>query len=284
MEDGNQLMTVGRRAVILAGGRGSRLSPYTAVIPKPLLPIGDEAVLDVVVRHLRRHGFTQLTFAVGYLAHLIEAIFADGNAHGVAISYFKEDTPLGTAGALAHIPNLDDSFLMMNGDILTTLDHRELYRAHVASGNALTIASHVRTVETDYGVLHLDGLAGETRSVVGYEEKPHHRHVVSMGIYVVSPQALRYVTPGERLDVPELVLRLISAGERVGSYMYEGYWLDIGRHEDYQRAIVEYGQYGLVRAEIAGAPINGSEPAGEPAVITSPGDLPSEPAAPPPAA
>jgi NDP-sugar pyrophosphorylase family protein len=233
----------GRRAVILAGGRGTRLGPFTTVLPKPLLPIGDRAILEIVVHQLREHGFTELTFAVGYLAHLIHAVFGDGKAHGVNITYHHEEQPLGTAGALAGIDGLDDTFLMMNGDVITTLDFADLFACHQTSENVVTIASHRRVNQIDYGVLQLgDALAGgeHVRQLVGYVEKPRTDYVVSMGVYILEPQALELIEPGTYLDFPDLVLRSVQAGERVGSYLYDGTWLDIGRHEDYERAIVEY--------------------------------------------
>jgi NDP-mannose synthase len=228
------------RAVILAGGRGSRLAPYTTVIPKPLMPIGDRAILDVIVRQLREKGFSELTLAVGYLAHLIKAVFGDGSAFGVKIDYHDEKTPLGTAGALATVDNLEEPFLAMNGDVLTSLDYRALYDTHIAQRNALTIATHRRTVKTEYGVLHLDESQGDTRRVVGYEEKPEFPYVVSMGIYVVGPGVLELIEPGEALDFPDLVQRLLDDDRPVGSYIYDGYWLDIGRHDDYAQAVEDY--------------------------------------------
>lgn len=231
-----------KRAVILAGGKGSRLGPYTTVLPKPLLPVGDRAILDVVAHQLRDLGFTDLTLAVGYLAHLVRAVMGDGSNWGVNIDYQEESEPLGTVGPLADIEGLDDSFLVMNGDVLTTLDYSEFMDLHRESGNILTIASHRRVVRTDYGVLHLDGQAGQTRVVTGFQEKPEIPYVVSMGVYVLEPSALEYIEAGKYLDLPDLVLRLIEAGEQVGSYLFEGYWLDIGRHEDYERAIAEFGE------------------------------------------
>jgi NDP-sugar pyrophosphorylase family protein len=231
-----------RKAVILAGGKGSRLAPYTTVLPKPLLPIGDRAILDIVVRQLRGHGFTDMTFAVGYLAHLIRAVFSDGSDHGVSIAYHEEDHPLGTAGALATVEGLDETFLAMNGDVLTLLDYGALYRTHRESGNLLTIATHRRVVQTNYGVIHVNGAAGETQQVNGYDEKPEIPYIVSMGVYVAEPEILEYIPRGEHFDVPDLVLRLLEAGKPVGSYLYDGYWLDIGRHEDYERANVEFEQ------------------------------------------
>ncbi|MFL5868922.1 MAG: sugar phosphate nucleotidyltransferase [Thermoleophilaceae bacterium] len=229
-----------KRAVILAGGKGSRLGPYTTVLPKPLLPVGDRAILDVVVHQLRDYGFTDLTLAVGYLAHLVRAVMGDGSNLGVSIDYHEEEEPLGTVGPLATIDGLDDSFLVMNGDVLTALDYAELVNVHRESGNVLTIASHRRTVHTEYGVIHLNGAAGETRLVTGFEEKPAIPYVVSMGVYVLQPRALDFIDQDEYLDLPDLVLRLLDAGEPVGSYLYEGYWLDIGRHEDYEKALMEF--------------------------------------------
>jgi NDP-sugar pyrophosphorylase family protein len=231
-----------RRAVILAGGKGSRLGPYTTVLPKPLLPVGDRAILDIVVHQLRDLGFSELTLAVGYLSHLVQAVMGDGSKHGVQIDYHVEEEPLGTIGPLATIEGLDDTFLVMNGDVLTALNYAELVNVHREEGNLLTIASHRRIVKADYGVLHVDDSDGANRQVTGFEEKPEIPYVVSMGVYVLEPRALEFIEEGEYLDLPDLVLRLLERGERVGSHLYDGYWLDIGRHEDYERAIVEFEQ------------------------------------------
>jgi NDP-sugar pyrophosphorylase family protein len=229
-----------KRAVILAGGKGSRLAPYTTVLPKPLLPVGDRAILDVVVHQLRDFGFKDITLAVGHLAHLVRAVMGDGSQRDVSIDYHEELEPLGTVGALGSIGRLDDSFLVMNGDVLTALDFGELIGVHGDSGNALTIASHQRVVQTDYGVLHLDHNGNRTARVAAFEEKPEIPYVVSMGVYAMEPRVLEYLNEGEYLDLPELVGRLLAAGEQVGSYLYDGYWLDIGRHDDYEKAIAEF--------------------------------------------
>jgi NDP-sugar pyrophosphorylase family protein len=228
------------RVVILAGGKGTRLGPFTTILPKPLLPIGNRAILEIVIEQLRLCGLTRFTLAVGYLSHLIEAVFGDGSAYGVTIDYHHEREPLGTAGALAGLPDLDEPFLMMNGDIITTLDYGELLDAHMQSGNALTIATQRRTAKIDFGVLSLGPSDGPTCPVTGYLEKPSSEHAVSMGIYVVDPSLIRLIEPGQYLDFPDLVLLALAAGERVGSYGYDGLWLDIGRHEDYERAIAEF--------------------------------------------
>ena len=225
------------RAIILAGGKGSRLAPFTTVLPKPLMPIGDRAILDIVVRQLRSHDFTDLTIAVGYLAHLIQAVMGDGSRHGVRIGYQLEETPLGTAGPLAAIDGLESTFLAMNGDVLTTLDYRKLMDVHRAAGNVATIATHRRIVKTEYGVLHLDGRRGETERVTDYEEKPELAYTVSMGVYVLEPEALEHIPDGQPFDIPDLVLALLEAGKPIGSYLYDGYWLDIGRHDDYEQAL-----------------------------------------------
>lgn len=228
-----------RKAVILAGGRGSRLAPYTTVLPKPLLPVGDRAILDVVVHQLAESGFQDLVFAVGYKSNLIETVFGDGSRLGVSIDYHHEEIPLGTAGPLATVPGLDDTFLVMNGDVLTTLDCRALYEAHRSAGNALTVATHRRVIETDYGVLKLDD-NGSDRRVTGFVEKPEIPYIVSMGIYVVEPAVCSYIPASEKCDIPDVIQSLTAAGERVGSYLFDGLWLDIGRHDDYERVISEF--------------------------------------------
>jgi NDP-sugar pyrophosphorylase family protein len=225
-----------RRAVILAGGRGTRLAPYTTVLPKPLLPIGDRPILDVVVRQLRNAGIDRITIAVGHLAHLIVAVLGNGERHGVQIEYHLESEPRGTAGPLTTIEDLDDTFLLLNGDVLTTLDFRDLVRTHQETGNALTIATHEREVFIDYGVLRADA----AHQVVAYHEKPTLSYTVSMGVYVLEPSTRAYVPADRPFDFPDLVLALLEAGMQVGTLPYDGYWLDIGRHDDYEQAIAEF--------------------------------------------
>ncbi|HWM12785.1 MAG TPA: sugar phosphate nucleotidyltransferase [Solirubrobacteraceae bacterium] len=225
-----------RRAVVLAGGRGSRLAPYTTVLPKPLMPVGERPILEILLRQLRAAGLDDVTLAVGHLAHLVRAVVGDGSAHGVRVRYHEEEHALGTAGPLASIPDLDETFVLVNGDVLTTLDFRALIAAHEAAGNALTIATHRRTLRADYGVLQIDGAVGPTRRVRGYDEKPEIAYTVSMGVYAVDPVAIGLLTPGARCDFPDLVLALLAGGAPVGSYAFDGYWLDIGREDDFRRA------------------------------------------------
>jgi NDP-sugar pyrophosphorylase family protein len=151
-----------------------------------------------------------------------------------------EREPLGTAGALGTVEGLDETFLVMNGDVLTTLDYAHVVDVHREAGNILTIATHRRVVHTDYGVLHTNGQVGKTSVVTGFEEKPAIPYTVSMGVYIAEPAVLDYVDAGAYLDIPDLVLRLLANHEQVGGFLYEGYWLDIGRHEDYEKAILEY--------------------------------------------
>lgn len=230
------------KVVILAGGRGTRLAPYTSVLPKPLMPIGDRAILEIVLDQLRSHGFRDVILSVGYLAHLIQAVLehhtqnGGGKAPPVRISYVYEDAPLGTAGPLRLIEGLDRTFVVMNGDLLTTLDFSELLRAHRNAGNLLTIATKKRTIKLDYGVLHLEDTAPGTARVVGYDEKPEFASTVSMGVYVLEPAILEYVPAAGPFDFPDLVHALLAAGRPVGAYEHDGLWFDIGRPDDYERA------------------------------------------------
>ena len=230
------------RAVVLAGGLGTRLRPYTAVLPKPLMPVGDRPILDIVMRQLRRHGVERVTLATGHLGQLIEAFFGDGSGYGLAVDYYREKEALGTVGALALIDDLavgEEPFLVMNGDVLTDLDHAELVRRHRASGAVATIAVTTRTVQVSLGVMRFDDAADDAR-VTDYIEKPSMDYEASMGVYCFSPRALAHIEPGERLDFPDLVLRLVKAGELVQAWRPEAYWLDIGRHEDYEQAMAEF--------------------------------------------
>lgn len=222
------------RIAILAGGKGTRLAPYTSVLPKPLMPVGDRAILEIVLEQLASTGFKHVTLCVGYLSHLIRAV-VDNSRHGIEISYLQESEPIGTAGPLKLMEDADDTFIAMNGDILTTLNYGDLLRAHRANGNMLTIATHVRTVGIDYGVIHLGDSTEKVTEVTDYVEKPEFAIAVSMGIYAVEPEALNHI-PAGYFDFPDLVQALLRDGQPVGAYQFDGYWLDIGRHEDYVEA------------------------------------------------
>ena len=227
------------RAVILAGGKGSRLAPYTTVLPKPLMPIGEDMpILEILLRQLKRFGVEQVTLAVGYSSGLLRAFFQDGKRLGLNISYSFEDQPLGTAGPLSLLDGNgpDDTFLVMNGDVLTSLRFPDLIDYHRRSRAVATIASYVKKVRIDLGVI----LTNTNSEVTGYIEKPTYEFLVSMGIYVFEPRILSYIGYREHLDFPDLVLRLIDAGERIVSYPFDGYWMDLGRLEDYEQAVMGF--------------------------------------------
>ncbi len=224
------------QAVILAGGRGRRLRPYTTILPKPLMPLGDMPIIEVVLRQLAAAGFDEAILAVGYLAELMMAYCGDGSKFGLRVRYSKEEEPLGTAGPLALIDSLDDAFLVMNGDVLTTLDFRAMIDQHRSSDATITIATHRRQQQINYGVIESDA----TNQITAYIEKPVFPYQVSMGIYLLEPAVLRHITPGVYLDLPDLVRRLIDANFPVKAYPFDGYWLDIGRHDDYEQAVEEF--------------------------------------------
>lgn len=234
----------GTRAVILAGGRGTRLAPYTSVLPKPLMPVGDRAILEILVGQLAKCGISRISFCVGYLSHLIKAVFdhraVDNGARPLEIDYVQEQEPLGTAAPLRLVGGLDETFLVMNGDVLTDLDYRELVRHHRESGNVLTIATYERAIKIDYGILHFD--VGQR--VRAFEEKPEIVSAVSMGIYVMEPAVLDLIPPLAYFDFPDLVFALLAAGEQVGAYRYRGLWFDIGRPDDYHAAATAWAANG----------------------------------------
>jgi NDP-mannose synthase len=228
-----------RRAVVLAGGAGTRLRPYTAVLPKPLMPVGDRPVLDIVLRQLAAAGIERVTIATGYLAELIEAFCGDGRAYGLAVDYYREREPLGTVGALASIDALDESFLVMNGDVLTDMDYTRLFAAHARTGAAATIATTTRTIEVSLGVMRFEE-TGDPGRVTDYIEKPTLSYEASMGVYAFDPRVLAHIERGVRLDFPDLILRLLKVGEEVRAHRPRAYWLDLGRHEDYETAMEEF--------------------------------------------
>ncbi|MFN8414012.1 MAG: sugar phosphate nucleotidyltransferase [Anaerolineales bacterium] len=224
------------RAIILAGGKGTRLAPYTTVLPKPLMPIGEMPILEIVIRQLEKHGFNDLTLAVGYLAELLMAYCGDGSKFNVKLDYSREEQPLGTAGPIALVPNLNDTFLVMNGDLLTTIDYSAMLKHHRERGALVTVACYQRDVKIDLGVIEVDA----DNWVTDYIEKPTYHYSVSMGIYIFEPEILKYIPKNQRLDLPELIINLMKAGQKVNVYNFDGYWLDIGRHDDYEKAVQEF--------------------------------------------
>jgi len=241
----------GTRAVILAGGRGTRLAPFTSVLPKPLMPIGERAILELVVDRLESFGIVDITFCVGYLSHLIRAVLESRKNDGVHIRYVLEQHPLGTAGPLRLVGGLEDTFVVMNGDVLTDLDYSDLLEYHDSQQNVVTIATHARAIKIDYGVVRFDADAdadtdgnvdGHRRRITAYVEKPEYISPVSMGIYVFEPSVLDYIAPDEPSDFPDLVQALLRAGQPVGAYPHDGMWFDIGRQDDYTQAVEAWPQ------------------------------------------
>ncbi|MGH3886960.1 MAG: nucleotidyltransferase family protein [Pseudonocardiaceae bacterium] len=230
------------KAVVLAGGRGTRLSPYTLVLPKPLLPIGDRPIVEHIVRRLAAAGFLDIHFSVGYLGNLVSSYFSELTElpDGLRLSFGRETRPLGTAGPLRLVPGGPQPLLVTNGDVLTDLDYADLVAYHRRMGAVLTIATQLRETECDFGVVAL----GEDGRVIGFAEKPVQRHTVNMGIYVYEAPAFAYLREGAAMDVPDLVQTLLQAGERVVAYPFTGAWYDLGTPSDFERAARDFdGHY-----------------------------------------
>jgi NDP-sugar pyrophosphorylase family protein len=217
------------RAVILAGGQGTRLRPYTTILPKPLMPVGQKAIVEVIIDQLKHHGFNHITLALGHLAHLVKAVLGNGDRFQVSVDYSIEEIPLGTSGPLGLIKNLDGTFLVMNGDVLSNIDFNDVLRFHREQHAIATIAVHKMVVKIDYGVLNRAGY-----SLLNYQEKPSLDYEVSTGIYVLESSVLRYIIPFSHLDFPDLVRQLMGNGEKVACYPFTGIWYDLGRTEDFR--------------------------------------------------
>ena len=224
------------KAVVLAGGKGTRLAPYTKILPKPLMPIGDMPILEVLLRQMKMAGVDEVILTVGHLSELLRAFFQDGHQLGLRITYSYEESPLGTAGPLALINGLDHTFLVTNGDVLTTMRMCDLIKFHHEQNAAATIAVHCRHVQIDLGIVQWNGDA----RINGYIEKPAYDYSVSMGIYVFEPRVLPYIPCGQYLDFPDLVHTLIAASEKVVGYRFDGYWQDLGRLDDYENAAQDF--------------------------------------------
>ena len=227
------------QAVILAGGKGRRLLPYTTVLPKPLMPIGDHPILEVILRQLKHYGFERVTICTGYLHELIHTYIGGSSSTGLDISYTHESVPLGTIGPLRLIPDLEPDFLVMNGDILTDLDLSAFMKAHTSRRAIATVATYQRDVNIDFGVLDRNGKG----KIVAFREKPTYHFHVSMGVYAFSKKILRYVPDEQAFGFDQLMYALTDEKAAVYSYPHEGYWLDIGRPDDYARALEEFEKY-----------------------------------------
>jgi NDP-sugar pyrophosphorylase family protein len=225
-----------KHAIILAGGKGTRLRPYTVVLPKPLMPIGDYPILEVIIKQLAKHGFASITLAVNHQSDIIKAFFGDGSKWGIKIDYSVELLPLGTMGPLKLIKNLPDNFLVMNGDILTDISFSEFFNKHVNNEALFSISSYNRNQLVDYGVLEVN----KENLLSGFTEKPVNRYAVSMGIYMLNKEVLNYIPDNEAFGFDNLMLKLLYENKRVFVENFTGYWLDIGRPDDYLEAIEKF--------------------------------------------
>lgn len=228
------------QALILAGGRGTRLHPYTMIFPKPMLPVGGQPIIHTIASQLVSHGFRRIVISLGYLGNYVRMFFAeDGNTPpGAEISYIVEEEPLGTAAPVSLLPDPEENFLVLNGDILTSINFSDFYSFHLQNEAMLSIAVGTKEVKINLGVLDLDG-EGRIRKIT---EKPTYTYHDNIGIYAYNRRALNFIEPGRRLDLPDLVNRLISAGERVCGFASPEpyYWIDIGQHADYEKANQEF--------------------------------------------
>ncbi len=224
-----------KRAIILSGGKGSRLRPYTVVLPKPLMPIGDYPILELVIRQLIKNEFNHITLCVNHQADLIKSFFGDGSRWKVNIDYSNEFEPLGTMGPLRQIKDLPDNFLVMNGDILTNLNFKNFFEEHVNNKEFYTISSHKRTQEIDYGVLECT----TDEYLEGFKEKPTNSFNVSMGIYMLNKKIIDFI-PNGFFGFDSLMHKLIKSKIKVKVREFDGYWLDIGRPDDYMKAIEDF--------------------------------------------
>ncbi|MCK4606414.1 MAG: NTP transferase domain-containing protein [candidate division Zixibacteria bacterium] len=219
-------------AVILAGGKGTRLKPYTTEIPKPLVSVGERPIIEILLARMKKCGVTKVYLAVNHLAHLIEAVLGDGGRLGLPLVYSHESTALSTVGPLKLIAGLPDYFIVANGDILTDLDFRELYRHHLSNKAKLTVATCARSNRVDYGVIEVD----QAGIVTGFKEKPTYDLTVSAGVYVFSKEVLEMAPDGIPFGFDDLMFTLLKQQEQVSTFPFDGYWLDVGRPDDYEQA------------------------------------------------
>ncbi|WGD55345.1 sugar phosphate nucleotidyltransferase [Bradyrhizobium sp. CB1650] len=227
-----------RTAIVLAGGLGSRLKPYTVVLPKPLMPIGEMPILEVILRQLKLHHFSRVILAVNHQADILKAYFGDGARFGIDVSYSLETKRLGTMGPLRLIGHLPENFIVMNGDILCDLNFSDFFLTHENNDRLFTISAAERTHTVDYGVLERSG----SGNLVGFREKPQASYLVSMGVYCASRAILDWIPQDESFGFDQLMLSLLAADKSVVVEPHQGYWLDIGRPDDYHQAIAEWPQ------------------------------------------
>ncbi len=227
------------KAVILAGGKGTRLKPYTTVIPKPLVPVGEKAILEILITRLKNQGVDEIYICLNHFAEIIMAFFGDGKRFGLKIHYSLENEPLGTVAPIKLIDSLPEHFLVMNGDLLTDLNFGDLYNYHLQGSSLLTVSTYTRTTKIDFGVIDFDSKA---LLATGFREKPEYIFEVSMGVYVMNRKVLDFVPDGTHFGFDNLMLTMLEKKQPVRIFPYKGYWLDIGRPEDYEKANEDYDQ------------------------------------------
>ena len=221
------------KAIILAGGKGTRLKPYTTVIPKPLVPVGETAIIEILIKQLKKYGVEEIELCLGHFAEIIMAFLGDGSKFGLKITYSLEATPLGTVAPIKLLKDLPENFLVMNGDLLTNLNFKELYDAHLKDNSLLTVSTYQRNTKIDFGVIETE--AG-TEKVIGFKEKPEYNFEVSMGVYVMNRKILEHIPDNQHFGFDNLMLTLLEKKQNISIYRFNGYWLDIGRPEDYEKA------------------------------------------------
>jgi NDP-mannose synthase len=225
-------------AVLLAGGKGTRLAPYNTNFPKPLVPLGDKPIIDLIIRQLDHYGFKRIVLSLGYLGELIEAYLnvADLNLKNARLEIVREKSPMGTVGSLSLVSGLEEPFLVVNGDTLTTLDYWKFMEFHIYNKGTITVAANKKNVTIELGVLSVNG----DNQIMSFKEKPTLKYLVSMGVYAYDPVILKAIKPGTILDFPQLLWDMLDKKERVLAYQTEDYWLDLGTHSDYGRAQEEF--------------------------------------------
>jgi NDP-sugar pyrophosphorylase family protein len=227
-----------KRAIILAGGKGTRLKPYTISLPKPLVPIGEVPILEIIIRQLKQNGFGHITITVNHMADIIKAFFGDGSKWDIKIDYSLENKPLSTMGPLKLIEDLPEDFLVMNGDVLTDLNFELFYDEHVRNKSNFTIGSYSRIDKVEYGVL----IENEKSELIKFEEKPSKEYLVSMGVYMMNKGNLDLIPKDTFFGFDHLMNLLIEMGNYPKIFKFNGYWLDIGRPSDYEKAIEDNEQ------------------------------------------
>lgn len=217
----------------MAGGKGTRLKPYTTSIPKPLVPVGEKAIIEILLNRLKKNGVDEVFICLNHFAEMIAAFLGNGDKFGLKINYSLEDRPLSTVAPLKLIHDLPDDFLVMNGDLLTDLDFSKLFQHHLQDSSLLTVATYSRKTKIDFGVIEIDPA---TNTASGFREKPEYRFDVSMGVYAMNQKILNFVPDNEPFGFDHLMLKLLETRQRISVFPYDGYWLDIGRPEDYEKA------------------------------------------------